>query len=746
MVMSLSDAEVMAASTPVASGPAPAGITGLTDAQVASASAPSMAESLWRGGAEGATLGFGDEIGLLSRERQAASRRANPWTHFLGEMLGTVAPMAAAAPLAAVRGAGLAARAARTVGRPLAVGDVSTLPRSIGQGVKLGAVYGGIGGAGHTETSPDAIWGQALGERARGAVGGGVMGGVLGAPLGAAGYGVSRAAQLIGGARAAARAETADASSGALVAASRAFQRDRITPDELIAQIRGEFPTDTVSAGGPGVRFWGPANAPAAQRGVWTADMVDDLVRRSLAGETAADISAAMRQGGRGPGVASVRTLLNELSERHAVPLNIADRAKLVGRPGAGENVGWTLRAASATPGAARATARERLVERQLSQGPRLSEHITNHIGTPDFEGRSAQLAKELAQRNSALYNQAELVDAMQIQQGNPINLQPVLDGHAVKWVYSRGPVATAIREAIDAFRPAVLGGPANQPVQRSLGSIREFMQAKQELQALFDKYATNKTVLRELMAFKNDLYGAVGKHNPAWRVANDAAADGFAAQRALQLGTEFAGRVNNQTREQLAKFRAMSEPEQELYRIGVAQALNDRLMNRQGTHDLTSELRLPGARAALRTILGDKAANKFFRAIDREFATTRTYREQFGSQTTPLREAIDDLSWAPQLASAWQLMSPQKIAEQTAIWAARQMNERRNQNLLEMLTTQDPIRQLNFLRSVQPVHAARTRAGRVAGVVGTGSAAPFANAITGVIGANLAPPPLPVR
>lgn len=678
---------------------------------------PGLAESFFRGAGQGVTLGFGDEIGLLSRERQEAARSANPWTYFLGEVAGSVAPMLGAAPIAAGRlGTSLVARGAQAVARPFAAGDMATLPRAVGQGAKLGASYGAVTGAGNADPSASASIPEAVGARLSGAVTGGVVGGGLGGVLGAATYPISRAAQSIGGARAAAEAELQGGyQGGALTAMSRAFERDRITPQDLIAQIRTEFPTDTAAAGGPGVRWWGSGALPAAQRGVWTADMVEDVVRRSLSGEDAATISGALRQaaGGNGPGESAVSRLLGELSERHAVPLNIADRAKLT-RAGAGENTGWTLRAASATPGEPRALARERLVERQLGQGGRLDEAITRYVGTPDFDGRSAQLAEQVATRNAQLYDQAHNIDAQMIALGRTVGdaVQPVLDAHALKWVYSRGPTGSAIREAIEAFRPAELR-PGQPPIDRPMGSLQEFMQAKQELQAILDKHVTNKSVMRELMSFKNDLYKAVGEFNPQWRVANDAAADGFAATRALNLGMEYAGRLGPQTREQLARYRNMSPPEQELYRVGVAQRLHERIMNRQETHDLTSELRLPATRQTLRTILGDDAANALFRRVDREFATTRTYREQFGSQTTPLREAIDELSWAPQMQSVWDLANPAKIAEQTAIWAARNWNEGRNQQLLNMLTTVDPIEQLAILRTVQPVNARRTTWGR---------------------------------
>src|SRR5688572_486568 len=67
--------------------------------------APGMLESFGRGVLGGATLGFEDEIGLADKDRQEASRKANPWTHFAGEVVGTIAPAVVATPLAAVRGA-----------------------------------------------------------------------------------------------------------------------------------------------------------------------------------------------------------------------------------------------------------------------------------------------------------------------------------------------------------------------------------------------------------------------------------------------------------------------------------------------------------------------------------------------------------------------------------------------------------------------------------------------------------------
>ncbi len=152
-----------------------------------------LTESFLRGAAEGATFGFDDKLGL-SKEAREASRKANPWTHFMGEMAGAIVPMVGATPLAAVKGAGLAARGARAIGSALApAAEIKNIGQSIGQGAKLGSTYGALSGAGHADVKETDSLTDALGKRTIGAGTGALTGAVLGAPLGAAAHGASRA-------------------------------------------------------------------------------------------------------------------------------------------------------------------------------------------------------------------------------------------------------------------------------------------------------------------------------------------------------------------------------------------------------------------------------------------------------------------------------------------------------------------------------------------------------------------------
>ena len=771
MTKPLTDQEVDALSAPAAQPAStlqgmPAGP--LTDAQVDALSAPQgpgLLQSFRRGALEGATFGFDDELGLQDRAAREASRKANPWTHFMGEMAGTVVPMVGAAPLAAVRGAGLLARGARAIGRPLALGPTNTLAQSVGQGAKLGAVYGGLSGAGHTDTTDNRPDESGLLERAGNAVTGGVLGGALGVPLGAAGHAVSRLAQSIGGAREAARAETRDAGSGALVALSRGFERDQLTPQDLITAIRSEFPDDTATAG-IARRFWG--NATGANKQPITADQVEETVRRAMAGESAADISTALSPTGKGsgPGPDAIQSLLDELATRHLGPLNLVDRAALA-RTGSGQNTQMTMRAAAATPGEATATAREALLERQLGQGSRIQDLFNRMLGSSDFDGVAARHGDDLAAAGQRAYAAAFANEAQ-------FNLAPIFTRWEAQFDRMRGVIPDTMRQRLNAMMWSERDAAGNV-VKIPPQNLQGFMYAREGLRDIIGELPQGNNLKRHLTKFYNEVTDEVARTNPLWAEANQIWRDGMAATEAMEAGARMSARLNNRSREGMAEFngarndaaaaaravrdankpinkaaKAGTQPSaqeiaaletaqarveaattrMELFKVGLVRALNDMLMNKSETANLTRELMLPGSRQMLTRILGKKDAEQFFRTLQAEAAMQRTYSSQFGSQTTPLREAVDDLNWAPRFEAAWSNLGIGKVLQLASEYAARNINNARNQQLMKLYTETDPLKQLDILRRAQGVHAARSNAKQIFGTPALASPAPVADAL----------------
>lgn len=728
---------------------------------------PGMMESFLRGAAEGATFGFDDKLGLDKNAREA-SRAANPWTHLAGELVGGFAPMAVAGPIgAAARGAGYLARGARAASALLAPGEMNTIGQGIAQGAKLGAVYGGLSGAGHAEVDPNSSLPESTWERAKGAAKGSAAGTVMGAVAGVPAYAVSRLAQGLGGARAAARAETEDANAGALTALARGFQRDRVTPDELIGQIRAEFPSDTATAGGAGVRFWGPGNVPAAQRGVWTQDMVEDVVRRAMNGEDANAISQALSPNGTGPGAGSVQTLLDELAQRHLGPLNIVDRAALV-RPGSGSNTQMTLRAAAATPGEAQGLAREALLERQIGAGGRLGQIFDRVIGDSDYAGVAARHATDLENAGGRAYSQA-------FANEQPFDLTPIFGRYQARYGNMAGPIPRGVSNAMDGMlvEQTLANG---QRVQVPPNSLESFIMARQGLNdAISTAQREGKDNLaRRLTELHRDLTSEVARTNPMWLEANNIWRDGRAAQEALEAGSRMSTRLSARSRETLSEFtdarnlaaqgtrdlrRATRANDQaaidaaqaridagnsrmELFRVGLVRSLNDMIANKSETSNLTREMLLPGARNMLTEVLGNERSGQLFRALQAENSMNRTYASQFGSQTTPLREAIDDLNWAPRFEAHW--YNPMswvgKLGDLAVERLAHTINATRNAQLMRHMTDTDPLRQLELLRAVRGVHAARSQAGRLAATPTLGSAAALSEAAAAPPARQVAP------
>lgn len=383
--------------------------------------APGVMESFLRGAAEGATFGFDDKLGL-DKDRREASRKENPWTHFFGELAGGVLPMVGTGGLgAAAKGTSLAARGARGVAAVMNPGEISTIGQALGQGVKLGAVYGGLSGAGHADVRPEDSLSTSLGKRAMGAATGSVEGAVVGPLIGAAAHGVYRGGQFLGGLKSVSEGETAGIGQGALKTAADRLGRDRITPADLMAQIEKDLPAGV------------------------DRKLIEDVVSRHIAGESALDISSSISAStGRSIPVSAVEGVIDELNLKSLGPLNIVDRAALV-RPGSGDNTQMTMRAAAATPGEHLGIARENLLERQLGAGGRLQSVLDRLVGSSDYEGVAAR-------HDATLRNAGDKAYAAAFDNEKPFDLGPLVQKYQALYDTKRGPVPEGMLKAIDSL------------------------------------------------------------------------------------------------------------------------------------------------------------------------------------------------------------------------------------------------------------------------------------------------------
>ena len=655
---------------------------------------------LLRQAEQGLTLGLGDEANAFGRsvigdetyDQALADERAkneafateNPKTAFAANIIGGL-------PLVAVPG----------LGGAKFISAAATPARAAGRAALVGAGYGGAAGFGSTEGGDGSLLEQA-GNRAVGAAVGAPVGGALGGTLGYAGR---KLGEAIGGARAA--SEEVTGTGGAYNVVAKSLGQDSVNPSDLRSGIL-PLPTRTVSN-----------------------DMTTEIVRLGEQGLTQADIAARV-----GVSTNTVGRVQRAFSARNQTPLTIVDRAKMQG-PGEGTNTEWRMRAAAATPGEARTQAARTLTERQVGQGQRLVDAIQKYIGDGTDDSIAA-LQNSLRAQERAVYDAAKGVE-------RPFDLLQVLKDWQGLARGDSGPIATKLREATDLFfnqtdvpndlRTSFIK--AYYPIK----GLDRFQQAKQALDHMIETsfHDGRPTRLTSVLTrFKSDVMKPVRDSNPVWAEANDTFAG--AGAKALKAGENLALRLNTRSRSALDYFRqlearardanparaASGKAQIELFRQSMSRNLQERLANRQQTHDLTSELRLPGARQILQRVLPKKQAAELLRLVDEEAATTSSFRALSGSQTTPLKEAIEDLNAPAYLTSALQYMNPKAIMSELLRYGAGKLYAPRNAQVMNLLTETDPVRQLQILDDIARHSAAR----KTGAVNATRYVTPIANSL----------------
>lgn len=287
----------------------------------------------------------------------------------------------------------------------------------------------------------------------------------------------------------------------------------------------------------------------------------------------------------------------------------------------------------------------------------------------------------------------------------------------------------------------------------------------------MMDEAAVGSPLKRALTAFYNDMTNTVSAANPEWAKANALWRDGKAAQEAMEAGARMTTRLNSASRENLKEFTAArsdlksgqaalnaarkggdatriataeanieaANARVELFKVGFARALNDMLANQGETHNLTRQLLLPGAQKMIREVLG-KEADQFFKILNAEKAIHRTYSSQFGSQTTPLREAVDELNWAPRFEAAWSNLGVGKALQLAQEYAARHINTSRNVDLMKLYTETNPVKQLEALRAMQTLATRRSTMGHSVGMPVAAGAGLIPESLIGLQSAEQSP------
>jgi hypothetical protein len=591
--------------------PPPEGVFGTTDN-------PTMLQSGLRGAAQGATLGFGDELhGLMmaggddsgtpgsaliggvkvaaqslapsifgtsakdrydqvvEEERQAneIARQNNPGSYFTGELGGSVASMGvlpALAPFKAAEAAPVLTRAAAKVGN-------LALP---------GAVYGGIAGAGGAEGD--------LGDRLAGAGKGAAIGAALapaiGAGLGAAGsvgrfvgdhlgatFSPSRVAN-----RAVSDAVASDSANLPAIA-DRMDAAQARGQDLTLADVAGP---NTQALAGSVSRFPGPARAKAQEfldtrqlgnetgapsQGERIGEQVGNYLGHNDDASYLASLGASRRMRAAPAYAAAFKSpapvwspKLAELAQRPAVQSAIKDAGKIAANEGSPLANVTRDEAGNVVPGnAAEAFA--------SGSRQRLDRAVGDLLGS---QGQLQTTDRIIATRKAAadpLYAQAR---AQTIPDGAmPIDL--------LRRLKAAGALPQAIQKSRIAGEPFDIGNVSAWDAMKR--SLDDRIGAAQRKGAGDD--------VRLFTGLKNELTDALDHAVPVYGQARATYAGHSEMLDALNAGRDSI--KPGVTREQVAReFHDLQTPgEQEMYRAGQSNALREKLANARDSADLPATI-----------------------------------------------------------------------------------------------------------------------------------------------------------
>lgn len=630
---------------------------------------------------QGAGFGFGDEIaaGFRSfigdesyrealedeRKKIKAFAEENPMTATAAEIGGAVST--ALVPF------GLMARGAQVATKAPSIAGLA------GRSAAYGAPAGGLYEVGKAETNDP-------GELGTAALRGGVTGAVGGAVLGPTAYGVGRGVQSLGRAV----RDAANPRQAAYRKVARTLDDAQLNPTDLRKQIA-------------------PAGRESAARRKLTDAQVSDIIRRQAAGEPAKDIAKAY---GVSPKTVSAR--IAEFNKKTETPLTLIDAAKLEaqrqGRTGAADATGDLARAAAAFDPEGRAVAKTRLTQRQLGQGSRLGDRIAALVDDADMEDRAIELSESIRRAASKAYD-----DAYQV--AKPIDLRPAIQRWRRQEFRSAGKIKKRLGDAIDLFyRGDFVRNPqARDPMSAKglrysrfaepINDLRRFQGAKEALdQMIEESFKDHKPtqLTRLLQGFKKDVLGQVRQSNPKYIAANAQFADGKAASRAFKMGTDMTGRAGGKARDLMRRFNAMSDAEKDMFRLGFAQDLMDKVANKRDTVNITLQFQTPAARSQIRHVFGDKA-DDLLEAIEREATGTETLRQIFsGSRTTPLAEDIEKITEGAELAGDAITGNLFGVLRKAGQQVGRGIGQRQSREILDISTATAPdeiLKSLDALR-----------------------------------------------
>jgi hypothetical protein len=266
------------------------------------------------------------------------------------------------------------------------------------------------------------------------------------------------------------------------------------------------------------------------------------------------------------------------------------------------------------------------------------------------------QIMMEQARRGRELYQRA-------YQNSEGFDIQPVLDGFALKSQQYPGPFRARLNRALNLFRD-------NTPQQMPVNNIQRFDASKKALDDLIEKAQRSGegNLTRELTEFKNELLNAVHRvdgsgaptANLTYREARQAWGSAAENREAIDLGRAALRENAEVTAEQ---FRELTEGQQRLFRLGFLESLRNALSSKRPGNDVTQLFQQRRVQELMNEIIPrPRSGNAVFAnrgerfgdLMNREQRMVQTRNTVLGNSATQMRGQDDAAFAGDALANMW--------------------------------------------------------------------------------------------
>lgn len=439
----------------------------------------------------------------------------------------------------------------------------------------------------------------------------------------------------------------------------------------------------------------------------------------------------------------AVGNALQQASERGS-PMSIADT---------GDNARQLLASVGRQPGPSRTLARETVIERQLAQQERIAQAVVRDLGP----------TANIRETSDALIDQARTAakphyEAFEAAPGaSSVKIDDLLTRPSVKKGIERA-YRLAAEEGED---PTALGFTLNQAGEPELTRVPSFKTldyVKQGLDDVVETYRDKTTGVlkldgegRKINRTLRTLINRVDAVNPAYKAAREAYAGPAKLEEALQKGAKALSRAPDDLSAEIAR---MTDPEKEMYRLGLRKSITDFLESRTDSGDKVQALiGTPKKRAALARAFGGRAEyERFIATLGDEAQMGQTYRAVTGNSSTAERLAFDQTTSDTGLAETamdaalrggkdgmWSatVAAVQKLRD-VGRFGAGEAGQRTRESVAALLTETDPAALAELVRAAQRAQALQRVRSRGSANPRRAVASGVGNQLGGALGARV--------